>query len=44
MTVSLSAASFNLYFDSEFLDALTCGEIIKELANVPHNPATVYGS
>lgn len=44
MTVSLSAASFNLYLDSEFLDARTCGEIIGELANVPHNPATVYGS
>ena len=44
MTVSLSAASFNLYLDSEFLDARTCGEIIKELAYVPHNPATVYGS
>ena len=44
MTVSLSAASFNLYLDSEFLDARTCDEIIKELAHVPHNPATVYGS
>jgi SM-20-related protein len=44
MTVSLSAASFNLYLDSEFLDARTCGEIIKELAKVPNNPATVYGS
>lgn len=44
MTVSLSAASFNLYLDSEFLDARICGEIIKELAHVPHNPATVYRS
>jgi len=44
MTVSLSAASFNLYLDSEFLDARTCGEIIKELAQVPNSPATVYGS
>ena len=44
MTVSLSAASFNLYLDREFLDGRTCGEIIKELANVPHNPATVYGA
>ena len=42
--MSLSAASFNLYLDSEFLDPRTCGEIIKELAQVPHNPATVYGS
>src|SRR5262249_61761799 len=44
MTVSLSAASFNLYLDSEFLDARTCGEIIKELAGVPPTPATVYGA
>jgi SM-20-related protein len=42
--MSLAAASFNLYLDSEFLDAHTCGEIKKELASVPHNPATVYGS
>ena len=40
----LTAASFNLHLDSEFLDARTCGEIVKELAHVPHNPATVYGS
>ena len=42
--MSLSAVSFNLYFDSEFLDARSCGAIINELANVQHNPATVYGS
>jgi len=42
--MSASAASFNLYLDSGFLDVRTCDEIIKELANVPHNPATVYGS
>lgn len=41
--MSLSAASFNLYWDSEFLDAHTCVEIIKDLAKVQHNPATVYG-
>ena len=42
--MSLSATSFNLYFDNEFLDASTCVEIINELAKVPHNPATLYGS
>lgn len=42
--MSLSAASFNLYLDSEFLDARTCSEIIKDFANIPHHPATVYGS
>jgi SM-20-related protein len=42
--MSLSAASFNLYLDSAFLDAHTCGEIVRELANVPYNPATVYGA
>jgi predicted 2-oxoglutarate/Fe(II)-dependent dioxygenase YbiX len=42
--MSLSAASFNLYLDSEFLDGRTCGGIIAELANVPHHAATVYGS
>ena len=42
--MSLSAADFNLYLDTEFLEARTCGEVIKELANVPHNPATVYGA
>ena len=42
--MSLSAASFNLYLDREFLDARTCADIIRDLADVPHNPATVYAS
>lgn len=42
--MSLSAASFNLYLDSEFLDARSCAQMVKELGDVPQNPAAVYGS
>jgi SM-20-related protein len=42
--MSLSAANFNLYLDYQFLDARSCSEILAELANVPNNPAAVYGS